>query len=150
LASAADIWRLILDSKKIISCACSIIEEKKNCSWNSTFDSKGSFTKNSIFGGGEHIVLEPDFNGGEINAIFGDLTLDLRHTNLSEGISRLEVNAVFGGISIFVPNEWYVEMNTDAVFGGVEDKRMKKQPLNTERKLLITGACVFGGIDLSN
>lgn len=110
----------------------------------------GTFSKNSIFGGGEHIVLEPDFKGGDINAVFGGLTLDLRHTTLAEGVSRLEVNAVFGGITIFVPNDWFVETNIDAVFGGFEDKRIVKQPLNTERKLVITGACVFGGGELSN
>ena len=110
----------------------------------------GSFSKNSIFGGGEHIVLEPDFKGGEINAVFGGLTLDLRHTNLSEGVSRLEVNAVFGGVTIFVPNDWFVETHIDAVFGGFEDKRMVKLPVDTERKLVITGACVFGGGELSN
>jgi predicted membrane protein len=110
----------------------------------------GSFERNAIFGGGEHIVLEPDFKGGEINAVFGGLTLDLRHTNLAEGTSHLEANAVFGGVTVIIPNDWYVETSIDAVFGGFEDKRIVKQPINTERKLLITGACVFGGGELRN
>jgi predicted membrane protein len=110
----------------------------------------GSFSKNSIFGGGEHIVLEPDFKGGDVNAVFGGITLDLRHTNLVEGTSRLEVNAVFGGVTIMVPNDWFIETNIDTVFGGFEDKRMIKAPLNTDRKLIISGACVFGGGELSN
>lgn len=122
-------------------------EYYKNGSYNGPV---GSFSKNSVFGGGEHIVLEPDFKGGEINAVFGGLTLDLRHTNLSEGISRLEVNAVFGGVTIIVPNDWFVETHMDAVFGGFEDKRMIKEPLSGERKLVITGACVFGGGELRN
>jgi len=111
----------------------------------------GSFEKNAVFGGGEHIVLEPDFKGGEINAVFGGLTLDLRHTNLAEGTSRLEVNAVFGGVTVIIPNDWFVETNIDAVFGGFEDKRqIKVTNYNSERKLLITGACVFGGGELRN
>jgi len=126
------------------------MEGKHHCSKNAYNGPVGSFSKNSIFGGGEHIVLEPDFKGGEINAVFGGLTLDLRHTNLAEGTSRLDVNAVFGGVTIFVPTDWFVETHIDAVFGGFEDKRLVKLPLNTERKLLITGACVFGGGELSN
>jgi len=111
----------------------------------------GSFEKNAVFGGGEHIVLEPDFKGGEINAVFGGLTLDLRHTNLAEGTSRLEVNAVFGGVTVIVPSDWMVETNIDAVFGGFEDKRqIKVMTYSSERKLLITGACVFGGGELRN
>ena len=96
-------------------------------------------------------MLEPDFKGGEINAVFGGLTLDLRHTNLAEGTSRLEVNAVFGGVTVIIPNDWFVETNIDAVFGGFEDKRqIKVTNYNSERKLVITGACVFGGGELRN
>ena len=106
------------------------------------------FSKNSIFGNGEHIVLDPEFKGGEMNAVFGGITLDLRKTNLAEGETRLDINAVFGGVTIFVPGEWYVETHLDTVFGGFEDKRMLKEPLDTTRKLVITGACVFGGGEL--
>ncbi|MBP6611318.1 MAG: hypothetical protein KA206_09535 [Paludibacter sp.] len=111
-------------------------------------NSTGSFEKNAIFGGGEHIVLEPNFSGGEVNAIFGGLTLDLRHSTLAEGVSRLEVNAVFGGVTIIVPRDWFVETQMDAVFGGFEDKRLIKDPVNPQRKLIIKGACVFGGGEL--
>jgi len=124
----------------------------RNCKSKNADDyyckSSGSFEKNAIFGGGEHIVLEPNFTGGEVNAVFGGLTLDLRHTTLAEGVSRLEVNAVFGGVTIIVPRDWFVETQMDAVFGGFEDKRLIKEPINTQRKLLIKGACVFGGGEL--
>jgi predicted membrane protein len=110
----------------------------------------GSFEKNAVFGSGEHIVLDPEFKGGEINAVFGGITLDLRKTNLPVGETRLEVNAVFGGVTIFVPREWHVESNMDAVFGGFEDKRALVDPLDPTRRLVITGSCVFGGGELKN
>jgi hypothetical protein len=110
----------------------------------------GSFEKNAVFGSGEHIVLDPEFKGGEINAVFGGITLDLRKTNLPVGETRLEVNAVFGGVTIFVPREWHVESNMDAVFGGFEDKRALVEPLDPTRRLVITGSCVFGGGELKN
>jgi predicted membrane protein len=124
----------------------------KNCTDNQKHSNysktTGSFEKNAVFGGGEHIVLEPNFTGGEVNAIFGGLTLDLRHSTLAPGVSHLEVNAVFGGVTIIVPRDWYVETQMDAVFGGFEDKRLVKDSINLERKLIIKGACVFGGGEL--
>jgi len=108
------------------------------------------FSKNSVFGSGEHIVLDQEFTGGELNAVFGGLSLDLRRTNLPIGETRLDVNAVFGGITIFVPADWLVETHLDAVFGGFQDNRMPKEPLDATRKLIITGSCVFGGGEIRN
>jgi len=108
------------------------------------------FSKNSVFGSGEHIVLDPEFKGGDLNAVFGGIILDLRRTNLPVGETVLEVNAVFGGITIYVPADWFVETHLDAVFGGFQDNRMPKEPLDTTKKLIITGSCVFGGGELRN
>ena len=108
------------------------------------------FSKNSVFGGGDHIVLDPVFKGGELNAVFGGLTLDLRRTNLPEGETHLEVNAVFGGITIFVPSDWLIETHLDTVFGGFQDNRMPKEPLDSTRKLIVVGSCVFGGGEIRN
>jgi predicted membrane protein len=111
---------------------------------------KGGFSRNSVFGTDDHIVLDPEFKGGELNAVFGGLTLDLRRTNLPVGETQLEVNAVFGGITIYVPTDWFVETHLDAVFGGFQDNRLPKEPLDSTRKLIISGSCVFGGGELRN
>jgi len=117
--------------------------------WSGNANSEG-FSKNSIFGSGDHIVLDPEFKGGELNAVFGGITLDLRRTSLPVGETILDINAVFGGITIFVPSDWFVDTHLDAVFGGFQDNRMPKEPLDTTRKLIITGSCVFGGGELRN
>jgi predicted membrane protein len=116
----------------------------------STWTNPEGFSKNSIFGSGDHIVLDPEFKGGDLNAVFGGITLDLRRTNLPVGETVLEVNAVFGGITIYVPADWYVETHLDAVFGGFQDNRMPKEPVDKTRKLIISGSCVFGGGELRN
>jgi len=122
----------------------------------SPFDQKtwttnpNGFSKNSVFGSGDHIVLDPEFKGGDLNAVFGGITLDLRRTTIPVGETQLEVNAVFGGITIFLPSDWYVESHLDAVFGGFQDNRLPKEPIDTTRKLIITGSCVFGGGELRN
>lgn len=117
--------------------------------WENT-GAGSSFSKNSVFGAGEHIVLDPVFKGGELNAVFGGITLDLRKTTLPEGDTVIDINAVFGGVTILVPETWLVETHLDAVFGGFEDKRYRVDEVDTSRKLIITGSCVFGGGELRN
>ena len=112
----------------------------------------GGFEKNAVFGDGEHIILDPVFTGGEANAVFGGIALDLRKTTLPEGETYLEINAVFGGVVIIVPENWFIEFQTDAVFGGFRDNRVQVSGANIDksRKLVIGGSCVFGGGELKN
>ena len=78
------------------------------------------------------------------------ITLDLRHTNLPVGETILEINAVFGGIAILVPSDWYIETHLDSVFGGFKDSRDPQDPTDKTKKLVIVGSCVFGGGELKN
>jgi len=110
----------------------------------------GNFSRNSVFGNGEHIILDEEFKGGDVNAVFGGITLDLRKTHLPEGETHLEVNAVFGGIVVIVPETWYVDFHLDSVFGGFQDNRVSNAEIDKSRKLIIEGACVFGGGELKN
>lgn len=109
-----------------------------------------NFSKNSVFGSIEHIVLDPEFKGGELNAVFGGIVLDLRRTTLPIGESILEVNAVFGGVTIYVPSDWVVQTHLDSVFGGFQDKRRLSEQLDHSRKLIIVGSVVFGGGEINN
>lgn len=109
-----------------------------------------NFSKNSVFGSIEHIVLDPEFKGGELNAVFGGIVLDLRRTHLPEGEHTLEVNAVFGGVTIYVPSDWVVQTHFDSVFGGFQDKRLLAENLDHSRKLIICGSVIFGGGEINN
>lgn len=115
-----------------------------------TQESNPNFSKNSVFSSGEHIVLDPEFKGGEMNAVFGGISLDLRRTSLPEGVTYLEVNAVFGGITIYVPHGWNIETHLDTVFGGFQDNRLPQEITDTTQRLVIKGSCVFGGGELRN
>lgn len=119
-------------------------DEKKEFHFGTKSRNNG-FDKNVVFGSVENIFLDEVFPGGEINAVFGGVTLDLRKTNLAEGDTFLEVNTVFGGITLYIPSEWYVVTKFDTVFGGFDDKRIHQEPADKTRKLIIKGSCVFGG-----
>lgn len=108
------------------------------------------FNKDVLFSGGQYIVLDPVFAGGELNAVFGSIELDLRKTSLQDGNTYLEINAVFGGITIIVPSDWQLESRVTSVFGGFSDERKHLLDPIQGRRLIITGACVFGGGELKS
>lgn len=106
----------------------------------------GTVNYEVVFGGSEQVFLEPVFNGGKISVVFGGVGLDLRRTSLPEGVTFLEVDAVFGGVEIKAPESWSIEIRSSSVFGGFSDKRRYyNDPENDGRKLVIIGECVFGG-----
>jgi predicted membrane protein len=108
----------------------------------------GTFDKNVVFSGSEYIVLEPIFSGGELNAVFGGIELDLSKTNLPEGDTVLEINSIFGGVSIIMPDNWDVETNLTCVMGGFNDQRNSNVEYLPGKRLIITGSCIFGGVDI--
>jgi len=109
-----------------------------------------AFSRSAIFGSGKDIVLDEEFKGGEITAVFGGVTLDLRKTSLPEGETHLEVSAVFGKFVVLVPEAWHVESHLDSVFGDFQDNRILGENMDKSRKLIIEGECVFGGGELKN
>lgn len=107
---------------------------------------EGVVDYNLIFTGAEQVFLDPVFRGGEINTVFAGITLDLRKTTLPEGTTYLEVSTVFGGVNIFAPSEWRIEIRNQSMVGGFNDKRPAPiGPVDEERKLIIVASCVFGG-----
>lgn len=111
----------------------------------------GMVDYNLVFTGAEQVFLDPVFRGGEINAIFAGITLDLRRTTLQEGITYLEISTVLGGATIVAPPEWRIEIRNQSVAGGFSDKR--PEPINgideaDDRKLVIVANCVLGGGEL--
>ena len=64
----------------------------------------------------------------------------------------IDVNVVFGEVEVRVPETWIVINRAAVVFGGVNDKTIHPKPdpnVKTPR-LVITGAVIFGGLNLRN
>ena len=85
-----------------------------------------------------------EFNGTNLEAIFGGIKLDLRNAVIKEDIS-INANAVFGGIEILVPKNVNVVVTSSCIFGGIDNKVSKKENVKT---IYIYGKCAFGGIDI--
>ncbi len=86
------------------------------------------------------------FTSAKVNAIFGGMKCDLRNAVISDG-AVLDVSAVFGGVDVLVPPDVNVKISSTSIFGGVSDKRNAK-PVSGAVTLLITGVCLFGGVDI--
>jgi predicted membrane protein len=105
----------------------------------------------AIFGGCERRVAGQNFQGGRATAVFGGIELDFRDADI-ENEAILEVNCVFGGVEIRVPETWHVHSRNLPVFGGYEDKtRHPNNPaVGSPKTLIVTGMVIFGGIEIKN
>ncbi len=109
-----------------------------------------------VFGGLERRMTSQDFQGGRVNAVFGGVELDLTEANIQADEATLEINVVFGGVELRVPTSWQVAYRGSPLFGGIEDKTRTpvldaNDPAAAKPKtLVLTGAIVFGGLEIKN
>lgn len=104
----------------------------------------------SIFAGNQHKVYSKNFKGGEVVAVFGGADIDLTQADF-EGVIKVDLVAVFGGVKIIIPPSWEVKSELTAVFGGIDDKRVLGAASDDPRKILIIeGVAMFGGVDIRN
>ncbi len=106
----------------------------------------------AIFSGFKRRIDTQDFQGGEIVAVFGGVQIDLRHAGISGDRAVIDVNALFGGVDIRVPETWSVVMRGVGIFGAFEDKTLHPKPdANVKTpELVITGCGMFAGIKTDN
>jgi predicted membrane protein len=105
----------------------------------------------AVFGGCERRVAGENFQGGRATAVFGGIELDFRDADMQDE-AILEINCVFGGVEIRVPETWHVHSRNLPVFGGYEDKtRHPNNPaVGSPKTLIVTGMVIFGGIEIKN
>lgn len=119
--------------------------KKHNCKCGENCNCNNAFIGNTVFGASEEIILDPVFSGGVIKSVFGSATLDLRKTIIAEGDTELEINCVFGSVTLYIPDNWNVALRMDKFASGLEDNRKKITDVDYSRRLIITGSIVFGG-----
>jgi predicted membrane protein len=113
-------------------------------------DSSDFLHVEAIFCGIKRRMITKQFKGGEVTTIFGGTDIDLSHADI-DGSAVLDVSVVFGGMKLIVPSHWEVNFEVSNIAAGVEDKRfMQREPVEAGKKLVITGAVIFGGIEISS
>lgn len=141
---------LILIGLKVIFSKSSFIEvkfdsddfkSKKNTSLEDDFD------EFALFSSIETNNQSQSFKGGKATALFGGIEIDLRSAKLHNNEARIELNAIFGGIDILVPDNWRVEVKGTPVFGGWSNKTR----FNTDPDAPVLNVycfSLFGGIEI--
>lgn len=84
------------------------------------------------------------FEGAELTAVFGGVECDLRNA-IIEKDAAIRATAVFGGVSIYVPANVNVKVNSNSAFGGVSNKTKACKDAPT---IYISGTCMFGGVEI--
>jgi predicted membrane protein len=113
--------------------------------------SEDGFVKADVsFGAAKYIVLDPVFRGADLDVSFGSVTLDLRKTSLKEPQTHIGIDCSFGGVELFIPAHWNVQVEANSTLGGCDDQRHISQAIDHEHKLIIKGDLTFSGIALKN
>jgi predicted membrane protein len=118
-------------------------------------DSASTMNAHAIFSGVERRITAKDFRFGRISAVFGGAELDFSDADMDGDTAELEINAIFGGVELRVPDNWNVESQNQTVFGGYSDKtrnanRTNDATVTGKKTLVITGSIMFGGVEVKN
>ncbi len=116
---------------------------------NNVADNGSRVNTVSVFNGSKRYVTSKNFIGGETVSIFGGTEINLLNADF-DGTITLDNTVIFGGLKLIVPQNWEVNLNATAIFGGVEDKRLSAVEIvsDDDKVLRVTGTVVFGGIDV--
>jgi predicted membrane protein len=101
----------------------------------------------AILGGFDRRITTPEFQGGEVTAIMGGCTLDLRGSSI-RGEAVVNVFALMGGITFKVPPDWSVALNGTPIMGGFDEKTIAAP--NNDKRLVIRGYAIMGGVEVRN
>lgn len=101
--------------------------------------------------GNKHNIIEKEFKALNVEAVFGENIIDLRKANITEPI-YIQVLAMFGEITIYVPENSKINLNTNNFFGSVENKGndLNKEIENKvdENIVNINASSIFGEVSI--
>jgi predicted membrane protein len=149
-----DIWPILLIATGLMLMWGAIEARRRPSAPLPGDDPRTTLNEAAIFGGVERRVTSQDFQGGHISAVFGGVEIDMTDANMQADEATLEINAIFGGIEIRVPETWQVAFRGTPIFGGIADKTRvgRTTDLTDPRRkvLILTGAVIFGGVEIKN
>jgi hypothetical protein len=121
-------------------------------SWSKNESTGTRLSEEAVFSGGKRNITTTDFQGGRVSAVFGGYELDFRNAGMVADSATLKVEVVFGGCEIRIPPNWSAETRGTGVFGAFTDESLQPNPAlhHDIKKIIITGAAVFGGVVVKN
>ena len=87
-----------------------------------------------------------EFTGSSLSAVFGGIECDLKKSIIKED-TVINASSIFGGITIYVPEDINVKISSTSIFGGVSDKR-KNKTTDAKYTIYINATSMFGGVEI--
>jgi len=108
--------------------------------------------ESAVFGGGKRRVNSQVFAGGKIDAVFGGFEVDLRDAAMQGDSAVLDINVVFGGTELRVPETWSAIVQGTGAFGAFTDNSRQPDPerIPNPKRLIVRGGAVFGHVEVRN
>lgn len=143
-------WKLLIPTILVILGLSIIFKDMFNSKINRKIfelnkNSKSEKSISAYFSGQKVAYSKEDFDGINMEAVFGGIKLDLREAIIKKDVV-INARAIFGGIDILTPKNINVVVSSSAMFGGVDNKRETKQ--DNKITIYVNGSSLFGGIDI--
>lgn len=104
-----------------------------------------------IFSDGSNLIESESIEGGEVVCIFGDSDIVFSKSITSPGEIPLEIVCIFGGCTVYVPDDWTVRTDVSNIFADIKDKRYQSESkiiTDPEKVLYIKGSMIFSGLKI--
>ena len=101
----------------------------------------------SCFSGQTVDYNKEEFEGCSISAIFGGVKCDLKEAIINSDVV-INANSIFGGITIYVPEDVNVKIGSTSIFGGVSDER-KNKTKDPKYTIYINATPMFGAVAIN-
>jgi predicted membrane protein len=124
-------------------------EKKSDLFTDSSSTGENQINITSIFGGSKRRIFSKNFHGGQVTSIFGGSEIDLSQADI-EGTVVIDMVSIFGGCKLVVPSNWELRSDITAILGGVDDKRKDPTAFAPSKKVVLTGVCMFGGVEIKS
>lgn len=142
-----DVWQLLWPLA-IVGAGVTILLNRSPVGKRTDKTDGNSVVSNVILSGSDLKISSQDFQGGDLMAILGGVSLDLTDAKIKK-TATIHVFCLMGGIDISVPRNWRVQSNVTPIMGGVDGKALKNA--NTDGPvLIITGDVALGGVEIKN
>lgn len=87
------------------------------------------------------------FERAAVTSVFGDVDLDLRDTEATEGMV-VDLTVIFGDVDVTAPAHWRVAMSASSVFADVEHRPPPAAAAAEAPLLEVRGFSVFGDVNV--
>ena len=104
----------------------------------------------SVWGSAKSNVESEDFQGGEVTALMGAASFDLRDAVVINKPARLEISAIMGEVKLRVPAAWKIHIENTTMMGETNDKRRVEHASERAVDLIITGTVLMGSLQIDD